>query len=232
MVSDRSTSGKIDLWITELERGMESRFTFDPLVNIAPVWSPDGTYVAFASKRLGSTDLYRKTANQAGQDELLARSGIPTDWSRDGFIIFEQRSPETKYDVFALPVSGDKKPIPLLHNESNEIEGTVSPDSRWLAYASDESGSYQVYVQPFMPAPSKPSTGKWQISIGGGRGPHWRGDSREMFYIAPNRKITAVTVKTDGEGLVHSTPQPLFEARFLGDPRADVTRSARMGNAS
>src|SRR5262249_47185164 len=96
-------------------------------------------------------------------------------------------------------------------------EGAVSADGRWLAYASDQSGRYEVYVQPFEPASSKPSTGKWQISIGGGRDPHWRGDSREMFYIAPNRKMMAVSVKPDSIGFAHSTRQPLFEVRFPVD---------------
>jgi eukaryotic-like serine/threonine-protein kinase len=221
MVSVRGVGAKIDLWITELERGTESRFTFDASRNVAPVWSPDGNYVAFSSYRGGSTDLYRKAANQAGQDELLWRSEFPkfpTDWSRDGrFIIFRQTSPGTKLDLFALPVTEDKKPIPLLNSEFNEIEGTVSPDGRWLAYASDESGSYEVYVQPFGPTSSKPATGKWQISIGGGSDPHWRGDGREMFYVAPNRKIMAVAVKTDGDGFVPSPPQSLFDMRFSVD---------------
>jgi Tol biopolymer transport system component len=218
MVSDRGAGRKSDLWITELERGTESRFTFSPSANVAPVWSPDGNYVAFASNHGGSADLYRKAANQAGEDELLLRSEVnklPTDWCCGGrFVIFVQLQPGTNVDLFALPVSGDKKPIPLLHSEFNEIEGTVSPDGRWLAYASDESGSYEVYVQPFGPTLSKPSTGKWQISIGGGRDPHWRGDSHEMFYIAPNRNMMAVAVKTEGDRFVRSTPQPLFGVRF------------------
>jgi Tol biopolymer transport system component len=216
VVSIRGNGINTDLWITELERGTESRFTFNASRNLAPIWSPDGNYVAFASDRGGSMDLYRKAANQAGQDELLWRSQFPkypTDWSRDGFIIFRQNSPETKGDLFALPVTGDKEPIPLLHSEFNEIEGTVSPDGRWLAYASNESGSYEVYVQPFGPAASKTSNGKWQISIGGGRDPHWRGDGREMFYRAPGGKMMAVAVKTDGNGFVRSVPQRLFEVR-------------------
>jgi serine/threonine protein kinase len=218
MVSERAVGGNSDLWITELERGTESRFTFNSSANVVPVWSPDGNYVAFTSNRGGSFDLYRKAANQAGEDELLLRSEfvkIPTDWSRDGqFIIFVQNSPGTNRDLFALPLSGDKKPILLLHSEFNEVQGTVSPDGRWLAYASDESGSYEIYVQPFGPTSSKPSNEKSQISIGGGRDPHWRGDGRELFYLKPNRKMMAVAVKTDGESFVRSTPQPLFDVRF------------------
>jgi Tol biopolymer transport system component len=219
MISEHGGPGKIDLWITELEHGPESRFTFDGSGNSAPVWSPDGKYTVFASSRGGAVpNLYRKPANQAGQDELLFRSefaNFPMDWSHDGrFLIFRQSSPKSKYDLFALPVSGDKKPIPLLTSEFSEAEGAISPNDRWLAYASDESGTYEVYVQSFAPGSSKPSNGKWQISIGGGRDPHWRGDGREMFYLASDRKMMAVTVKTEGDSFVRSTPQALFEVRF------------------
>jgi Tol biopolymer transport system component len=219
MVSERGVGTKIDLWITELERGTASRFTHNASGNITPVWSPDGKDVAFASMHGGSYDLYRKIANPTGQDELLLRSEflkIPTDWCCDGrFIIFRQYVPGTTTDLFALPVSGDKTPIPLLHGEYNEVEGTVSPDGRWLAYVSNESRSFEVYVQPFALTSSKPSSGKWQISIGGGRDPRWSGDGRELFYIAPNRKLMAVGVKTDGESFVRSTPEPLFDVRFF-----------------
>ena len=103
-----------------------------------------------------------------------------------------QASRNSNIDLFALPVSGDRKPNPLLTSGSNEIEGTVSPDGRWLAYASDESGGYEVNVQPFAPGSSKPTRGQWQISVGGGRDPNWRGDGREMFYLAPDRKMMAM----------------------------------------
>jgi len=223
MVSERglgiSAGARMDLWITELGQGTESRFTFNASATIAPVWSPDGKYVAYASNSgAGSTQLYRKAADQSGPEELLFQSEfakVPTDWSRDGrFIIFQQRSPGTYFDLFALPVTGDKMPIPLLHSEFNEIEGTVSPDGRWLAYASDESGIYEVYIQPFAPASSKPLAGKRTISIGGGRDPHWRGDGRELFYVAPNRKMMAGQVRTDGDGVVRGTQQALFDVRF------------------
>jgi Tol biopolymer transport system component len=213
-----NAGAKTDLWITELGNGTESRFTFSPSASMVPVWSPDGKYVAFSSGRGGPSQLYRKAANQAGQEELLPLQSefpkLPTDWSRDGFIIFQQRSPGTYFDLFALPVTGDKTPIPLLHTEYNEIEGTVSPDGRWLAYASDESGIYEVHVLPFAPTSSKPPSGNWTISIGGGRDPHWRGDGRELFYVASNRKMMAVPVRTDGDGIVRGTPEALFDVRF------------------
>jgi eukaryotic-like serine/threonine-protein kinase len=221
MISESASAGMADLWITELERGTQSRFTFDS-GNIAPVWSPDGSSVVFASNRgAGGADVqvYQKLANQTGQDELVVRSEnlqIPSDFTHDGrFVIVRQSSPRTGYDVFAIPMSGDKKPIPLVQTRFNEMEGVVSPDGRWLAYASDESGHYEIYVQPFAPGGSKAPSGKWQISLGGGRDPHWRGDSRELFYVSADRKMTAVEVKTSGGGFAPGTPSALFEARIF-----------------
>jgi Tol biopolymer transport system component len=216
MVSERGTANE-DLWITDLEGGQESRFTFDASRNTAPVWSPDGKYVAFASNRSGVFDLYRKPANQSGDDELLFRSEFtkePTDWSPNGFIIFREIRAGSNSDLFALSESGDPKPIPLLTSRFNETEGTVSPDGRWLAYASDESGKYEVYVQPFAPAASKTAREKTTISLGGGSDPHWPRDGGELFYLAPGRKMMAVTVKMEGDNFVHGTPQALFDARI------------------
>jgi len=206
MISEGRAGGRTDLWITDLERGTESRFTFDDSGNIAPVWSPDGSRVAFASNRGGAiTQVYTKLANQTGQDELLLRSEsiqIPSDRTHDGrFILVRQSSRGTGNNIVAIPVSGDYKPIPLLQSQFNEIEGVVSPDGRWLAYASDESGRDEVYVQPFAPGSSKPSAGKWQVSQGGGRDPHWQGDGRELFYVA-DRKMTTVDVKTSGDTFI------------------------------
>jgi Tol biopolymer transport system component len=215
MIWERRTG---DLWITELEGGTESRFTFDGF-NLTPQWSRDGARVAFRSIRGGTGQIYQKLANQAGQDELVVNSGsqqVPSDWTR-GYIIVRQSSKDTAFDLIAIPMDGEKKPIPLLQTKSNEIEGVVSSDGRWLAYASDESGHFEVYVQPFLPGNSKASGGKWQISLGGGRDPHWRGDGRELFYIAADRKMMAVPVQASADSFSPGTPKSLFEARiFVG----------------
>jgi Tol biopolymer transport system component len=205
----------------DLEHGTESRFTFHASSNRFPVWSPDGGRVVFASDRNVHYDLYQRASNGAGQDEIVFQSGTikyPYDWSRDGrFLIFMSIEPKTKDDLWALPLTGDRKPIPLLQSEFNERMGQLSPDGRWLAYVSDESGRAEVYVQPFTagaaPGSDKPVTGKWPISKGGGWQPRWRGDGKELFYLA-DRKLMAVEIKTSGGGFDHGPSQALFTLRF------------------
>jgi Tol biopolymer transport system component len=216
-ISARST----DLWMHDLEHGTESRFTFHASRNRWPVWSPDGGRVIFASDRKGHFDLCQKASNGAGDDEILFQSGTtkyPYDWSRDGrFLIFMNIEPKTKDDLWALPLTGDRKPIPLLQSEFNERMGQLSPDGRWLAYVSDESGRAEVYVQPFAagaaPGSGKAVAGKWPISAGGGWQPRWRGDGKELFYLA-DRKLMAVEIKTSGGGFDHGPSQALFTMRF------------------
>ena len=216
-------SGYSDLWITDMEHsGTETRLTFHASTNTNPVWSPDGSRVAFNSNRKGTPDLYLRAANGTGQDELLFESKerkFPTDWSRDGrFLIFYSVAAKTNEDVWALPVNGDKKPVLLLGTEFRETQGQLSPDSRWLAYTSNESGNPQVYVQPFAPGWDKPMTGKWQISTMGGTQPRWRGDGRELFYFAPDRKLMAVDVRATAQSFDRGTPQALFESRSAIGP--------------
>ena len=191
-----------DLWMYDLDRGSESRFTFDASDNQSPVWSPDGARVAFSSNRGGGVhNLYQKDSNGTGQDEPLFQSVTnkwADDWSRDGkFIVFSNQDPKTGSDLWALPMTpgipGDRTPIPLLTSEFNEWMGQVSPNSRWLAYVSDESGQAEVYVQPFSPSNST-KVGKLQISTGGGSQPRWRADGKELFYAAPDRKMMVAEV--------------------------------------
>jgi Tol biopolymer transport system component len=217
-----------DLWMHDLEHGTGSRFTFHASINRFPVWSPDGGRIVFASDRNGTYDLYQRASNGTGDDEILFQSATikyPYDWSRDGrFLIFMSTEPKTKDDLWALPLTGDRKPIPLLQSEFSEWMGQLSPDGRWLAYVSDESGQAEVYVQPFTagaaPGSGKPVAGKWPISTGGGWQPRWRGDGKELFYLA-GRKLMAVEIKTSGGGFDHGPAQALFTLRF------DPTSSGR-----
>ncbi|HEY6343675.1 MAG TPA: hypothetical protein VIY49_19440 [Bryobacteraceae bacterium] len=174
-------------------------------------WSPKGDRIVFQSDRLGINNLYQK-AVAGGDDELLLSNGyikIPSQWSRDGrFIVYTQTDPNTRRDVWVLPMEGAKagQPFPFLHSEFNEFLGQLSPDSHWMAYTSDESGRREVYVRPF---PS--GQGQWNISLNGGEQPHWRADGKELFFIAVDGKMMAAEVKSSGK-FEPGPPHTLFDA--------------------
>src|SRR5262249_716558 len=152
-------------------------------------------------------------ASRDGEDKLLWKSDYqknPSDWSLDGrFIIYSQRDSKASWDVWVLPVTGsvDAKPYPVVRTKANEIAGTLSPDGRWLAYVSDESGRYEIWVQSF-----SDGGGKRQVSTGGGGGPRWRQDGRELFYYAADGKLMAAPVR-NGDSFEVGTAVPLFEFR-------------------
>jgi Tol biopolymer transport system component len=128
-------------------------------MNMQPAWSPDGRRLMFTSNRAGTYDLYLKDTSGAGQDEaFFAKPGTPkysTDWSRDSrFLLYVDTDPRTKWDLWTVPVSGDRKAVPFLQTEVNEAQGQFSPDVNWVAYASDESGRYEIYVRPLPPGPA------------------------------------------------------------------------------
>ena len=206
-------SGIGDLWTMDLAGGNMSRFTFEPSDDSTPLWSPDGERIVWTSSRSGVYDLYWKAASGAGKDELLLRSATSKtvdDWSLDGkFIIYEDADPKTKQDVWVLPMSGERKPMPYLQTEFNEVHARFSPDGRWVAYVSDESGQPEVYVQSF------PATGgKWQISSGGGDQPLWRRDGKELFYVATGGKLMAAEINPRASAFHAGVPKPLFEIHY------------------
>jgi len=208
-----TASGNQDIWVFDLARGTQTRLTFDPAFDTYPVWSPDGSKIAFASNRKGPFNLYQKAANGVGSEELLLESPSddrPLSWSRDGrYLAYARLDPagKTKLDIWILPLFGDRKPFPFLESEFNEASGEFSPDGHWLAYASDETGKYEVYVVPF-----PGGSGKWQISTGGGSQPKWRGDGRELFYLAPDNRVMAVDIAAGGSTFHAGIPHPLFQA--------------------
>ena len=203
--------GGSDIWLIELARGNLNRFTFDPAGDQYPIWSHDGSRIVFSSEREGVLNLYQKAASGAGNDEALLKSDypkIPNDWSADGrFILYQSGGLST--DLWVLPLSGEQKPFPFLQTEFNEGWARFSPDGQWIAYTSNESGSWQVYVQSF-PA----SGGKWMISTDGGAQPQWRRDGKELFYISSNRKLMAVDVKGNGSTFEAGVPKALFDLRL------------------
>jgi Tol biopolymer transport system component len=148
-----------NIWLFELARGITSRFTFAPANDLSPIWSPDGTLIVFASNRAGTYDLYQKSRTGTGQEILLLKSGSakwPTDWSPDGrFLLYTEINTKTGGDIWQLPVAGSRTPTPILRTEFNEYGAQLSPNGRWLAYVSDESGRPEVYVQSFPPSGGK-----------------------------------------------------------------------------
>jgi Tol biopolymer transport system component/predicted Ser/Thr protein kinase len=205
-----------DIWIVDLVRGNFSRFTFHPRWEVYPVWSPDGTRIAFSSDRTLPTQLYVKPTAGGAEERVLdtTHDAYPTDWSSDGrFLIYSGgRASATRNDIWTLPLDGERKPRPLLQSPFNEAEGQLSPDGRVLAFSSDESGRPEVYVGR-MPT----LTERWQVSTGGGRFPTWRRDGKELFYLAADRKLMAVGFAT-GSASEGSVPSALFQTRV---PEAD-----------
>ena len=215
-----NVGGEREIWLMELDRGVASRFTLSSSVEIFPVWSPDGSRIAFGSSPgLGRADLYQRPANGVGKAEPLLESETrktPNDWSRDGkFLLYgvsgalwspgEKGLPKT--ELWALPLAGEgeRKPFPVVKMPFNASAGSFSPNSRWIAYVSDESGKLDVYAQSF-PAPAA----KFRISTEGGVQPRWRRDGKEIFYLAPDGRLMAAAVK--GESTLEvAAPSPLFK---------------------
>jgi eukaryotic-like serine/threonine-protein kinase len=200
------------LWLLDAARGTSSRLTFDEPRNIRPVFSPDGSQVAFAC---GGTGLCRKQANGTGVEEKLlaaTNSGLPGDWSPDGkLLIFTASGSDSAFDLFALPVSGERKPYSVLHTKANEQNARFSPDGKWIAYESDENGTTQVYVQPFPPGSG--NGGKWQVSVDGGLGATWRRDGKELFYLS-GTKLMAVEITTSAGSFHAGVPKILFDTHL------------------
>jgi serine/threonine protein kinase len=199
-----------DIWITDTTRGTTSRLTLDPSQeNSSPVWSPDGSEIVFASRR-GKSGLYRKRADNSGAEELLYESDSakrPVHWSPDGTIVFQTLEPKTLQDLWILSLSGARKATPWLQTPFGENEGRISPDGRFIAYMSNETGRYEVYVRTF---PS--GGGKWSISNEGGMFPIWRRDSRELLYSSLQR-IMVVDYQTSGATFEAGGAKLLFDAR-------------------
>ena len=213
------------VWLLDFSRGTSTRFTFGSFSDTGPVWSPDGNRIIFASNREGNYDLYQKPASGARDEDLLLNSNegkVPSSWSRDGrFLLYRARDRNGKWGIWVLPLKGDKKPFPFLHTEFNEEGGQFSPDGRWVAYSSDESGRTEIFVRPFSPDSNGTASGaggKWLISNGGGAQPRWRGDGRELYYLASDGKLMAVEVSTN----------PVFQA---GVPKV-LFQALAMSNAS
>jgi serine/threonine protein kinase/Tol biopolymer transport system component len=225
IVIHRHENGGGDVWVGDVEHGTWSRLTFDAtLDNFNPLWSPDGRRVVYGNLRDGRWGIYAISADGAGTEERLLESDRhiePMDWSRDGqFLIYSLNDPNTGADVWALPLAGRQQPFPVLHSAFNESQPQLSPDGRWLAYDSDQTGRPEVYVSAF---PN--GAGKWQISTTGGVSARWRADGRELYFMSPgydNGKMMAVDVRAEGSSVQPGVPHALFDSGHVAMPHGNA----------
>jgi serine/threonine protein kinase len=221
-------TGYSDLWVYDLTRSSTSRFTFGPTTNMYPVWSPNGSRIAFRSTRDGGSSLYQKATNGTAHEELLDKSAPnlqrPEDWSRDGryLILGRAGNPKSGFDVWVYPFFGNRKPFPYLQSTFNEMYPRLSPDGRWLAYTSDETKRQEVYVVTF-PEPG----GKWQVSTNGGSKAVWSKEGKELYSISADGKMMAAEVK-GGERFEVSVPKPLFDVH-IGNTTNDIYEVSKDG---
>jgi Tol biopolymer transport system component len=222
VTTDRQT-GSGDLWIHDLARDTRTRFTVGSGDESGPVWSPDGRRLSFFSccesgkSSLRIKDLSDTTST--GQSPFQSGFNGPSDWSSDGrFIIYSQNEPTTQQDVWVLPLSGEQKPFPFLQTQFDEKFARFSPDGRWVAFMSNESGRDEIYVTRF----DQPSE-KWRISTAGGRSPRWRRDGKELFYLAADKKLMSVTVKSAAAMFEASAPTALFKIDSIFEGDYEVT---------
>ena len=201
------SASRTDLWLLDLSRAIPNRITFQGMFGTG-AWSPDGQRIGY--HLLSGRRLMLKNANGTGQEETALQSQYTVymnDWSPDGrYLIYTQQNREGRFEVWLLPLTGDRKPQPLLQTAFNDYQGAVSPDSKWIAYTSDESGGFnEVYVASF------PTSGtRWRVSSNGGSFPRWSRDGKELFYRALDGTLMVASVRTTPQGLEFGTPASLF----------------------
>ncbi len=233
-----------DLWIVDVDRAAVSRFTSAPGQDLQPVWSPDGRRVIFSSHRNGPRDFFIKPVNGAAPEESLYASKDdfkdPTSWSPDGkSLVFNQIDPQSNLDLWILPLDGDRKPTLYLRTPFSELFGAISPDGRWLAYSSDESGRFEIYVDSF-PTPRN----KYKVTDGGGDRAVWRQDGRELAVVIGQygdmRSVLLADVQSGAEfrasaprqllslpaGTTGFAPTPDFQRFLVSIPVAETRTSS------
>ncbi len=201
-----------NVWILDRERGISTRFSFEPTNENYPMWSPDGRRIAYWSDAPGASGVVAKQLTGSGETELLAPLADEVtikDWSADGATIFLDVFGAMGSDIGTLSVAGDHKVKPFLNGAFNEFSGRLSPDGRYLAYVSDESGREEVYVQTY---PDR--SDKWQISVRGGDDPHWGNGGRELFYLSPEQQMMSTPI-TLSPSFGPGTPVVLFQTKIL-----------------
>ncbi len=212
------TLSNTDIWLIDIPRSEPRRFTFDPAFDISPVWSPDGSRIVFASNRHGAFDLFEKPVSFARDERVLLNTPdnkYPVDWSPDGRdLLFVNESGVTGDDLWTLPLHEPQTPVPFLNGSGAESQGQFSPDGRWVAYRSNQSGRWEILLRRY------PGPGSQQlVSSSGGIQPRWRRDGKELFYVGANRRLMAVPIHlpSEGDAVETGVPVPLFTAQ-LADP--------------
>jgi dipeptidyl aminopeptidase/acylaminoacyl peptidase len=220
--------GNIEIWLTDLARNSTSRFAFGERLTASPLWSPDGSRLAFRTFRSGLIEFSQRSAGGGGNDRPLLEADtyravhmtslnlIPSDWSLDGrHIIFSAPSPASGNDLWLLPMSGDGKPVKFIASAAEQQHGNFSPDGHLVAYTSNESGKFEVFVETF-----PRSDRKWTVSTRGGYEPRWRSDGGEIYFLSEDRDLMAVSV---GAGPSFGVPKPLFRTRVPAGVTANRT---------
>jgi Tol biopolymer transport system component len=208
VVLQRTVNGNPDIWLLDLARGVLTRFTSHPALDANPIWSPDGSRIVFTSNRDGPVDLYQKLVSGDGGEERLTsmpQTRTFNDWSPDGAtILYRVTDSKLGYDIWALPTSGEGKPFPVVQTPFNERDAQFSPDGKWIAYQSNESGRFEIYIQPF-----PGSAGKELISTSGGGQPRWRRDGKELFYVGLDGQLMAVSIQMGSDGRTVEAGRPV-----------------------
>jgi Tol biopolymer transport system component len=216
----------VELWLTDLARGSMSRVSSEGLITSAPLWSRDGSRLIFRTNRSGLVELYERSAAGGGDDRpvlsieayqaaRMSQNVVPTDWSPDGQRIIFSSASLSRADLWLLPVGEPGMPVKFISSPADEMHGTFSPDGRLVAYTSNESGRFEVYVET-LPRSDR----KWSVSTNGGYEPRWRPDGREIYYLSDDRTLMAVSV---GAGPSFGIPKPLFQTHAPGGVTANRT---------
>ena len=219
-----------NLWMFDLARGLGSRFTADPAAADFPVFSPDGSRIAFASRRSGKSDVYQRLSNGGGEDELLSKSDqdrLPLSWSRNGRFLLIGANSTSDATNWVLPLDDKGKPAgdpSLFVKKGLGIDLQFSPDPagppHWVAYESNRSGKYEIYLLPFdpnSPTGSSPTAGEWQVSTGGGTAPRWNPNGKELFFLAPDGTLMAADLTANPKSPT-AIPKPVFKPKGLPAP--------------
>ena len=211
----RTIQENTDIWLIDIMRGgTPSRFTTEATTEEFPIWSPDGSHIAYASYRKGIWTLYQKAISSPDKEELILDSSahnFPNDWSPDGqYILYLTVDPKTGRDLWVLPMSGNAEPTAFVNKNFEELNGQFSSDGRWIAYQSNESGRFEIHVKPF-PGPGR----RYTLSNNGGIEPRWNPNGNELFYIDLDGKLVAVPIQGDNDELKYGTPVVLFKTQIV-----------------